>query len=192
MANLIEKINKLNLIDKFSLDNKKIILIILMSVTILYFDFNFLLKAQMASAAKSKEEVVKVNNDLKALDAGLKNMQAVKAGQKAAAKLPDKRVIFEPELTSLLHDISKLANANNVRILQIKPARETKKDAIVKFTPVLISMDLICGYHNLGRFMNALENNQVFMSIESYKIESQAQDSLRQKVSLAVRTYARK
>ncbi|MBN2831386.1 MAG: type 4a pilus biogenesis protein PilO [Candidatus Omnitrophica bacterium] len=192
MSKLIEKINKLNLTERFSLDNKKIALIAIIGMLVLYIDFNFLLKSQMAAADKSKAEVVKISNDLKVLDAGIQSMQAAKAAQKSAPKAKGKKIIYEPELTALLHDISKLANANNVRILQIKPIRDTQKAPSGKLTPVAINMDLICGYHNFGKFINSLENNQAFMAIESFKIEAQPQDALRQKVSLTVKTYVRK
>jgi len=192
MINLIEKINKLNLIDKFALDNKKIILIVIISFVILYIDFNFLLKNQIAAANKPKADLVEISNEFKVLDAGLKNMQAVKSAQKIPRKAKDNKIIFESGLPSLLHDISKLANANNVRILQIKPTRDVQKDSGVKFTPVSISMDLICGYHNFGKFMNSLENNQAFMSAESFKIEAIPKDTLRQKVSLTLKTYVKK
>lgn len=189
---IIEKINKINLIERFSLDNQKITLIVILSIAFLYVDFNFLLKGQLAANSKSKAELVKIINDLKALDAGLKNMEALKAGQHGGLKVQEKMIIFESGLTTLLHDISKLANANNVRILQIKPLRDSQKIAIGKFTPVLINMDLICGYHNFGKFLNQLENNQVLISVENFKIELQPQDTLRQKVSLTIKTYVRK
>ncbi|MDD3088099.1 MAG: type 4a pilus biogenesis protein PilO [Candidatus Omnitrophica bacterium] len=189
---LIEKINKINLIERFSLDKQKITLIVILSIAFLYVDFNFLLKGQLAASSKSKAELARIINDLRALDAGLKNMEAIKAGQGSGLKVQEKMVIFESGLTSLLHDISKLANANNVRILQIKPLRDSQKSAAGKFAPVLINMDLICGYHNFGKFLNQLENNQVLISVENFKIELQPQDTLRQKVNLTIKTYVRK
>jgi len=190
MEKLIEKLNKLNLIEKFSLDNKKLALIFIVSLMVVYLDFNFLLKAQMVSANRSAKEISGLSNDIKSLQAGLKNMQAVKAG-KVSAKVKAKKVIFESELTALLNDISKLADSNNVRILQIKPTREIKKSA-AKFSPVLINIDLIGGYHNFGKFINTLENSEAFMSMENFKIEPQPKDPLRQKVSVTVKTYVRK
>jgi len=172
--------------------NKKIVLICIISFLFLYLDFNFLLKAQMAKAARTGLEITKISNDLKGLDAGLENMEKAKIRQETTPASAGKKIIFESELTSLLHDISKLANANNVRMLQVRPSREKQKAASGKFTPVLINMDLVCGYHNFGRFVNALENNQAFVSVESFKIEPEEGDTSRQKVSLAVKTYVRK
>ncbi|MBM3243903.1 MAG: hypothetical protein FJZ12_03615 [Candidatus Omnitrophica bacterium] len=191
MKAFFEKINKLNLIERFSLDNKKIAIIVIISIMAVYVDFSFLLKGQIASVNKSKSSALKIKNDLRALEEGLKNMQAVKSSQKSAPQRKEKKIIYEAELPALLNDISKIANANNVNILNIKPSRDAKA-AAGKFTPILITMDLICGYHNFGRFLNSLENNQAFMAAESFKIEAQPQDTLRQKISLTVKTYVRK
>ena len=193
MIKLIEKIKKINLIEKFALDSKKIVLILIISSMFLYLDFNFLLKAQMSGLKSLKEGVVKLNNDFKGLDLGLKNMRNAKSQPKSLPPSKAKIVISDYQLASLLQDISKIANTNNVEILQIKPSRETgKAAAALKFSPVSISLDLICGYHNLGKFINALESNQAFISIESFKIEARSGDALKQRVSLILKTYVKK
>lgn len=190
---IIEDIKKVNLIEKFALDSKKIILILIISIMFLYLDFNFLLKAQLNWVKKSSDGIVKIENDLKALDLGLKKMQDLKSQQKNLPKVKAKKIIFDSELPSLLHDISKIGKANNVRILQIKLFHETQKAAAsFKFIPVSISLDLVCGYHNLGKFVNDLENDQTFISVESFKIEAQPEDVLKQRVSLTLKTYVKK
>jgi len=191
MINLIEELKKIDLAERFALDNKKIILILIASLAVIYFDFNFLLKNQISRASKTKAEIIKIRNGFKSLDAGLKAMEAAKAREKSSPKAKEKKVIFESELTALLHDISKIANANNVRLFEIKPSRDAKKGANGKFAPVAISMNLICGYHDFGKFLNGLENNRVFIAAESFKIEAQPGDPLKQKISLTVKTYVR-
>ena len=148
----------------------------------------------MNGVKKSADGIVKLKNDLKALDLGLKNMQALKLQQKNLPPVKAKKIIFDSQLASLLNDISKIGNANNVTILQIKPSRDTQKSgaAAPKFSPVSISLDLICGYHNLGKFINDLENNQTFISIESLKIEARPEEVLKQRVSLTLKTYVKK
>lgn len=194
MIKLIEGLKKINLIERFNLDNKKITLILIISVMILYLDLNFLLKAQMSGIKKSAEGVIKLKNDFKALDLGLNNMQAAKGQQKNLSKGNVKKAISEFQLPSLLQDISKTANINNVRILQIKPTREVQKAGANgnKLSPVSISLDLVCGYHNLGKFINDLENNQTFIAVENFKIDASPDSSLKQKVNLTLKTYVRK
>ena len=76
-------------------------------------------------------------------------------------------------------------------ITQIKPAYELQKTA-VKFSPFLINLDLIAEYHNFGKFINTLENNEFLIVIESFKIEAQAKDPLRQKITVTLKTYVEK
>lgn len=193
MIKLLEELKKINLIEKFALDNKKITLIIIITVMFLYLDFNYLLKAQMSGTKKSAEGIVKLKNDFKALDLGLKSMQGIKSEQKNLLQKKAKKIISDFQLASLLQDISKIGNANNIRILQIKPSRDTQKAAAaLKFSPVTINLDLICGYHDLGKFINNLENNQAFISIESFKIEARSEEALKQRVSLTLKTYVKK
>ena len=61
-----------------------------------------------------------------------------------------------------------------------------------KFIPYLINLDLICDYHNLGKFINALENSKVFMEVQELKISTKLQDYIKQKINLAIRTYVAK
>jgi Tfp pilus assembly protein PilO len=192
---LVEELNKIDLVNKLALDQKKIILIIIMSVMFLYLDFNFIFKAQTAGLNKTTQELLKVKNDFKVFDAGVKSMQAIKASQgstKSQVKL--KNAIYEIQIASLIQDISKIAQANNVKIMQIKPSKDNAKASSVagKFSPVFIWLDLTCGYHDLGRFINALENNQVLISVDNLKIGSQQQDVLKQKVTLTLKTYVKK
>ncbi|MFA5287685.1 MAG: type 4a pilus biogenesis protein PilO [Candidatus Omnitrophota bacterium] len=192
MIKFLEEIKKINLIEKFALDNKKIALIVIIAAMFLYLDFNYLLKAQMSGVKKPADEIVKLKNDFKALDLGLKNMQNIRSQQKNLPQQKAKKIIADYQIASLLQDISKIGNTNNVKILQIKPFREAQKAAATsKFSPVIINLDLICGYHDLGKFINGLENNQAFISIESFKIEARPEEALNQRVSLTVKTYVK-
>ncbi len=190
---LFENIKKINLIEKFSLDSKKIALIFIISSLFLYLDFSYLLKAQMGWIKKSSEGIVKLNNDIQATEIGLNNMRTIKAQQKNLPVKKIKKVISDSQLPSLLQEISKLGNANNIRILQIKPLREPQKAAPGSvFIPVLIGLDLDSGYHSLGKFINDLENNDTFIAVDSFKIEAQPKEVLKHKVSLILKTYVRK
>ncbi|MDI6605882.1 MAG: hypothetical protein QME65_01900, partial [Candidatus Omnitrophota bacterium] len=87
---------------------------------------------------------------------------------------------------------------NAVELIQMKPSRQNSpaaKDKVAKtekFTPILIKLDILCGYHELGHFINDLENNPVFMAVEDLKITPQQKDYFKQKVELALKTYVEK
>lgn len=89
-----------------------------------------------------------------------------------------------------------MANKNNVKILQLNPAREapkTKKGAAATdLSPNLIALDLICDYHSLGVFINELENAPKFMVVEELKISPYSESIFQQSVSLVIKTYVKK
>lgn len=202
MINLVEKIRNIKILNELELDNKKLLLIFIISAAVLYLDLNFILKAQLSGLNNKNAEIVRLKGELTNLERDLKSMDEAKARQNLAAKAPipkAKKIILESHVSDLLQDISKLANSNDVRILQIKPTRQEKATpADSKFitggnlSSLLIYMDLSGGYHQLGKFINDLENAQAFVVVQELKIESQPGNYVRQKAALTLKTYVKK
>ena len=180
-------------------ENQKKILIIIVCVIILYVDFNYLLKAQTKNLNSIAPKISRLKNDLNNLTRDLNNMRELKKKQASSVQkaiIKSTRVISETQIIDLLQDISDLANKNNVKITQIRPLREVPGAKLTlgseKFLPLFIHLELVCDYHNLGRFINQLENAQVFMVVQEFKIQAQPADYLKQKVMLVLRTYVNK
>ncbi|MDO8662311.1 MAG: type 4a pilus biogenesis protein PilO [Candidatus Omnitrophota bacterium] len=201
MINLVEKIKSIKILDQFDLDNKKLMLIVLISVVVFYIDFNFILKAQVRWLAKSGTKVERFKKDLDNFKIDLKKMRDLESKQTLASQKPvsnAKSIIPANQFSSLLQDISRTANHNDVRILQIKPSRmptenqSNKAKVPVNLNPFMVNLDLSCAYHNLGKFINELENLQAFVSLRDIKIEPQDDNYLKQKVNLALVTYVKK
>jgi Tfp pilus assembly protein PilO len=183
----------------FQLDKKKLILILLIAAAVLYLEATVLLKGQYDGFIALKPKIAKVKKDLQALDADLKRMKEMKAKQAKTGEKPAgnfKRMIFEPQKEALLEDIADIANKHKVTILQMKPVKETvgaaKGAATAAQAGLLINMELACDYHNLGYFLNDLENGDVIFSVQSMKIKSKEKDYLKQAVSLVLKTYVKK
>ncbi|MCM8789699.1 MAG: type 4a pilus biogenesis protein PilO [Candidatus Omnitrophica bacterium] len=185
-----------------TLDNKKIILISIAAVLFLLMDFN-LLKMQLNGNKKLTAKIIKVKKDIDTLNQDLKKMEELKkrfedSRGKTSTKL--KKLLSEQELTFLLQYISGLAKQNDIQISQLKPARQSAAADFKKVgagkqpasTAYSVSVDLICGYHDLGAFLNNLENGEIFIEAKSIKIIPQAQDVLKQKVNLNLMTYVKK
>jgi Tfp pilus assembly protein PilO len=188
------------LLDKIKakkLDQKTLIIVIVVAVILLYLDFSFILKMQIKSAKDLSTKIAKIKKDIDLLNKDIALMQ--KEGLKEEQlKEPafDKKIITEAEVPSLLQEISDAANKNNARIIQIKSAVDTKsKDAVnlanKKIAPVIITLDLMCAYHNLGSFLNQLENSENFISISNLKIAREQSDYLRQRINLELKSYVR-
>jgi len=201
LTKLTEKIKKIQFLNQLELDTQKIMLIVLTSVIVFYIDFNFIFKAQLKALGKSGIQIVNVKKGLDNFKKDFKNMQDLKARltllpQKEAPKA--KKIILENQFAGLLQDISKTANNNEVRILQLRPLREPQNAATYQIravnglTPLFVILDLSSGYHNLGKFINELENLQAFVGVKDIKITTLDDNYLKQKISLILYTYVKK
>ena len=179
------------------LDNQKKILIVIFFALIAYVDMNFILKAQLAGLNRLAPKVSRIEKDLTNLNRDLQSMDVSKNKQgtdSQKAVIKSYKIPSEGQIIGILEDISKEANKFDIKISQIRPSRDLKSTKPVvgaadKFIPYLINLDLVCDYHNLGRFINTLENFPVFMEVEEFKISTQLPDYMKQKISLVIKTY---
>lgn len=181
--------------------NKMFFLAIAVCLIAPYLDFAFLMKLQLSGVKNLELKITRLKKDLSALEKDLLRMQELKNKQlekKDKWLLGAKKIISEEYKASLLQDVSNLANKNGVRIMQMKPEKappsqkQERVSSPEKFTPLLITLDLFCDYHQMGAFINDLENAQILIAVQNIKIASQPKDFLRQKVSLVLRTYVKK
>ena len=56
---------------------------------------------------------------------------------------------------------------------------------------VIIDMDISCGYHNLGQFVNDLENNEIFLAVDELRITPRQDDYFNQDIGLKLKTYVK-
>jgi len=189
-----------NLLSKLApQDKKKMILVFLVSLAVFYLFYSFLINGQLKAIRQKEPQIIKLKTSLDTLTKELAQVQELKNKQVKLDTLSlAKKIISEEEKVSLLRNISDIANKNNIQIIQLRHAEESqspkqeKTAAAVKAQLLLITLDLSCDYHSLGKFINELENAQTFMAVQSMKITTQATDYLKQKVNLVLRTYVRK
>ena len=190
-------------LSNLQLDNQKKILIVIFCVLIVYLDMTFILKSQSAGIKSLDPKIISLRRDLANLNQELLTMRAAQGRQSLSAQKnitkPSTKIISDGQISGLLQDIASLANKLDIKIGQIRPSRETvnvrnTKNAAIddKFTPVLINLDLICDYHNLGKFINELEGGQVFLGVQELKISTQIPDYMKQKITLVLKTYVTK
>ena len=183
------------------LDKQKKILIVIFFCLIIYVDTTYILKSQISGLKSLNPKITKLNKDLTKLNRSLVNMRTAKSKQSLATQKvitkSSTKILPEGKLSGLLQDISSQANRFDIKIGQIRPIREAvnAKNAVAgdkTFMPILINLDLTCDYHNLGKFINELENLQVFLSVQELKISTQLPDYMKQKVVLILKTYVTK
>ena len=103
----------------------------------------------------------------------------------AADEARIKKLISPEQISWLIEEISRLANQEEVRILQLSPVREKSQEKSL-FT--LIKLELYAGYHQLGRLLAELENYPILLQIEELDIE-QSKDPFKQDINLRLKAY---
>jgi Tfp pilus assembly protein PilO len=184
-----------NLLDKLKLKDKKIFLIILVSLLVFYLDFVFLIRAQLSGIGSVGKKITDLKKNLNTFKKDLITMQQAQIKEKTASAPQIQKIISEEQIPSLLDEISRIANKNNVKIMQIKPQmeKENKTAQIAKAAPLLtITIDLFSGYHTLGYFINELENAQVYIAVGEIKISPELNNYFQQKVTLGLKTHVKK
>lgn len=83
-----------------------------------------------------------------------------------------------------------MANDTDVKIVAIKPQRSEKAEqASDVYTELPIDIEATSGYHQLGYFINRLENADRFMKIKNLRIEASDDDVLKHDISLVVSAF---
>ncbi len=181
-------------------EKNKLIIVAILILLAICLDFVLIIKPQFRGIGAASQKMAKLKKDTSLLNKDLATMEESRRegleAEKKAGSLPSRSIVKEEEIPLLLGNISDTANKNNVKITQIKPFRDTKQReesvAGVNILPVMITLDLSCGYHSLGSFINALENTAQFMSVQEMKITPASGDFLSQSVSLVLKTYVKK
>ena len=176
-------------------DKQKLIALAVAFAVVAYVDISFILKAQFKALNATSAKVAQLRADLLAVKRDLLVMQQDQGKEKFLGQV--KKLVLEGELLSLLENVSEIAKNNAVRVTQINPVKgsgQPVKPGQPKslFLPVQIKLDLICGYHSLGTFINDLENSEYAMSTEDIKISPETTGAdLKERVLLILKTYVK-
>jgi Tfp pilus assembly protein PilO len=181
------------------LNNQKKIVIVIFCVLIVYADFGYILKAQLVGLKKIASQISRLNKDLTNLNRGLEDIRLSKDNPdliKQKKTIKSSKVLAESRISELLQEISSAANKLGIKIAQIRTSRQSQKEKPTigqgKLASLLINLDLVCDYHNLGKFIQSLEDSPVFMGVQELKISTQLPDYMKQKVVLVLKTYVTK
>ena len=199
-------------------DKKKLAIAGVLLVVFLYVDFTFVIANQTKGLKTIKQKIVSLRKDIEVLS---KDILYVKKNSRAdAVPLKIKKIVSEKEIPSLLQNISAIANENGIRMMQIDSTKEAPKISKKKGAPpsdkkgaasgdkkaakpaqqkaqavelasVKIKLDIIAGYHKLGKFINEIENADKFCLIDEVLIARDPVDPMKHKVSLVVKTYVK-
>ncbi len=143
------------------------------------FDYFLLMRPQLSSSAKASQEIKKLAGDFKKAKEDL-----AKSGgyQKEVDRLKEKfesmsrKVKSKEEVSLILERVSRLAYKNGIKIDQMVPNSQ-EIEVLVKnndrsYSALPILVEAKTGYHNLGKFINDIERDDMFLTVDSFTIST--------------------
>lgn len=132
------------------------------------------------------EEIKTAKNNIQRLPQF--KMEIAKLSEKLD-KLKDK-IKNKDQVPEILESISRVAGNNNVRIDQLIP-NTAVGDPILKnndgkYYAVPIVVEGLGGYHEVSRFINQLETEQMFLQIPNFSMGADDTDPIRHRIKLTI------
>ena len=179
---------------KLTKENRQQFLLLGIAIAIVLFDFIFLLKPQFSNLAKLNSKRSQLKKDFylaRTQIAQLGKLREQYASLEGSIASGQKWFILEAEIPSMLENISSMANDNQVKIMQIKPMykkQEPDKQA-EGYYPLTVYIIAQGGYHQLGRFINKLENNHIFIKLNELDIVPDQRNYLTHNIKLILEIF---
>jgi hypothetical protein len=89
--------------------------------------------------------------------------------------------------------MSRLAQASNIEISQIKPQKGIKSTVSVSgIVPYLFYLNLNSNYFSLLKFIKGLEEHPVIISVDELQISQNPNNIFRHNINLTLKVYVKK
>lgn len=179
---------------KFNLQEQKtLIFIIIFACVFLFIYFKFLLNPKISELKKLKPKLEQLTRDVSTVKIDLARKDALETKFKDSSKTFEEqkqKLIRQVEIPALLENISLMAASSEVKLVTLKPSGESidiGKDEIYRVFPISITAE--SGYHQLGAFVNAIENSAKFMKVSNITIKQNTADPKANKVDLEIYAF---
>ena len=151
--------------------------------------FIFISRPKFKEIKKLDDEIVKAREELQETqkiarikDKLIEEINALREG----INYYERRIPGEKAISWLLIELSRVARQTGIKYLSISPQPEEKKESYIR---VPIRIEILCGYHSLGKFLSKIENSQRFMSVENIGISPDSSNPLKHRVSMIISTF---
>ncbi len=127
-------------------------------------------KTDMARIGQNRDQLEKIRNQVNEVKVKIRSAQ---------------------EVPLILEDISRIASEQGVKIDQLMPLKDQKvllaKQKDVEYYALPIMVQARSPYHDLGRWLAALESEKVFYGIGNLSIMTNPKDTMRQQVQITLK-----
>ncbi len=144
-----------------------------------------------------KDKAKSVSDDLVRAQRKIANFADLKEEEINTEKLVEryyKGIIVEDDKTSLIGDVSDLAKKAGVKVISFKQKNysETFPNGFCEyFKPLYYEFVLESGYHEFGKFVNYVENNDIYLKVLKISIEKNGKNPRKHKITMLIASYAK-
>lgn len=159
--------------------------------------FKLLVGPAFVKIGSLSQEIKETKQKVRTTQQGLANMTRMKleiARLRQKAEVMEVRFPSEAELPNLLEHLSTVAKKSNVKIIEISPSRSVAVASQVphaRYRELPIVILARSGYHELGTFINQLENSERLFSVKDISVKSDPSDQRMHHVRLILETFVR-
>lgn len=140
-------------------------------------DYLILMRPQLVTLTKISPEVKILSQDMEKSRGDIEKIgfyQNEAQRIRTALAQTGQRVRSKEEVSRILEQISRIANQNNIKIDQIMPFAEDQKELLKDGKRTYFALPILVearsGYHDLGRFLDSLEKDDLFLSLTEFSV----------------------
>lgn len=175
---------------------QKVVIYGLLTLCLLFGNYRLFFRPTVGSLIKTVPKAIDLQRKLNFARSAVANIPKYKQQTKELnRKLSSykKKFSTQQEISSLLKELSDMARSAGVKIVALKPhpavVASKKKDSNSAYKKFPISIQAACGYHQLGTFLNKLENAGIFMRVTDIKMTGNSRNPREHLVQILVNTY---
>ena len=174
---------------------KKLIIYGILTLCLIIANYTLLFKPTWAIVKQTTPEVRILRNRLATAKNSIANMPRFKVQIKEMQKrvaIHQNKFSSKQDMSSILKGLSDTAKDTSVKIIAIKPypaVENPSSPTSAGYKKAPISVKASCGYHQLGKFLNRLENADTLIRVSDIKIVNDSKDDLQHQVYLLVNTF---
>ncbi|MBI4437213.1 MAG: type 4a pilus biogenesis protein PilO [Candidatus Omnitrophica bacterium] len=161
------------------------------------FFIRLLLVPAIGKIGSLNQEIKETKQKVRSTQQGLANMARMKAEiarLRQKAEVLEVRFPSEAELPNLLEHLSEVAEKSNVKIVEISPSKTVEVRSQIpqaRYRELPIVILARSGYHELGTFINQLENSERLFSVKDISIKADPSNQRLHHVRLTLETFVR-
>lgn len=170
------------------------ILMVLLGVVVFILYISYIFLPQITNGINIIGKTIGIMGDLKEARSLIAQRDELKKKAELyneKIELYEKKLPAQQEIPSFLENLSKMARTANITIIGITPVtlkpQKERGYQVYQEMPILITAK--SGYHELGRFLNNLEEGPRFIKVVDINIKADITTAKKQDVELMVYTY---